>query len=50
MVEDLFVAEGTWVQPPGQMVWDLWWKKWHWDTFTPSSPVFPYNSHSSNAQ
>jgi hypothetical protein len=18
---------------PGQSIWDLWWKKWHWDRF-----------------
>jgi len=18
---------------PGQFIWDLWWTKWHWDSF-----------------
>ena len=22
-------------------MWDLWWAKWHWDRFTPSTSIFP---------
>jgi hypothetical protein len=25
---------------PGQPVWDLWWPKWHWDTFSSRTSVF----------
>jgi hypothetical protein len=30
----------------GQVMWGLWWKKWRWDRFSPSTSVFPANSHS----
>lgn len=47
----LFVAEGTWVQPEVRWCGICGGKKWHWGTlFSPSAPVFPYNSHSTNAQ
>jgi hypothetical protein len=31
-----------------QVMWDLWWKKWHWGRFSPSTSVFPANSHSTD--
>jgi hypothetical protein len=33
---------------PGQLMWDLWWKKWHWGRFSPSTLFSPANSHSSD--
>jgi hypothetical protein len=27
---------------PGQVMWNLWWIKWHWDTFHPSSECFGF--------
>jgi hypothetical protein len=29
-------------------MWDLWWTKWHWGKFFPSTSVFPANLHSTN--
>jgi hypothetical protein len=30
---------------PGQIMWNLWWTKWHWDRFSPSTTVsFPNHS------
>jgi hypothetical protein len=29
-----------------QVIWELWWTKWHWDRFSPSTSVSPVNSHS----
>jgi hypothetical protein len=26
---------------PGQVTWDLWWTKWHWGRFCPSTSVSP---------
>jgi hypothetical protein len=34
---------------PGQSMWDLWWTKWHWNRFSPSTSVFPYQFHSTGA-
>jgi hypothetical protein len=31
---------------PGEVMWDLWWTKWHWDRFSLSTSVSPANSHS----
>jgi hypothetical protein len=31
---------------PGQVMWDLWWTKWHSGRFSPSTSVSPANSHS----
>jgi hypothetical protein len=31
---------------PGQIMWDLWWTKWHWGRFSASTSVSPANSHS----
>jgi hypothetical protein len=31
-----------------QVRWDLWWKKWYWGRFSPSTSVSPANSHSTN--
>jgi hypothetical protein len=28
--------------------WFLWWAKWHWGSFSPSTSVSPANSHSTN--
>jgi hypothetical protein len=27
-------------------IWDLWWTKWHWGRFSPSTSVSHANSHS----
>jgi hypothetical protein len=27
-------------------MWDLWWTKWQWDMFFPSTSVFPCKFHS----
>jgi hypothetical protein len=29
-------------------MWDLWWTKWHWGMFSPSTSVSPANPHSTN--
>jgi hypothetical protein len=29
-------------------MWDLWWTKWHWGSFSPSTSVSPANSHSTD--
>jgi hypothetical protein len=31
---------------PGQVMWDLWWTKWHWDRSSTSLLFSPANSHS----
>jgi hypothetical protein len=33
---------------PGQIMWDLWWTKWFWGTFSPITSVSPANSHSTD--
>jgi hypothetical protein len=30
---------------PGQVMWDLWWAKWHWGGSSPSSLAYPAGSH-----
>jgi hypothetical protein len=39
---------GRSVSIPGQVTCDLWWKKWHLGEFSPSTPVVPENSPSTN--
>jgi hypothetical protein len=34
--------------PPVQVMWDLWWTKWHWGRFSASTAVSPTNHHSTN--
>jgi hypothetical protein len=29
-------------------MWDLWWTKWRWGRFSPSTLVSPANLHSTN--
>jgi hypothetical protein len=29
-------------------MWDLWWTKWHWGRFSPSTSVSPANPHSTD--
>jgi hypothetical protein len=29
-------------------MWDLWWTKWYWGRFSPSTKVSPANPHSTN--
>jgi hypothetical protein len=29
-------------------MWDLWWTKWHWGRFSPSTSVSPSDHHSTN--
>jgi hypothetical protein len=36
------------VSIPGQVLWDLWCKKWHWGRFTPSTSVSRANLHPTN--
>jgi hypothetical protein len=31
---------------PGLVMWDLWWTKWRWGRFSPSTSVSPANLHS----
>jgi hypothetical protein len=31
---------------PGKVIWALWWTKWHWGRFSPSTSVSPANHHS----
>jgi hypothetical protein len=33
---------------PGLVKWDLWWTKWRWSRFSPSTSVSPANLHSTN--
>jgi hypothetical protein len=33
---------------PGQVMWDLWWTRWHWGKFSPSISVSLANSHSTD--
>jgi hypothetical protein len=33
---------------PGQSMWDLWWTKWHWSRFSPSTLVSLANHHFTN--
>jgi hypothetical protein len=33
---------------PGLVMWDLWWTKWRWGRFSPSTSVSPANLHSIN--
>jgi hypothetical protein len=33
---------------PAQVIWDLWWEKWHWCRFSQSSLVSLANSYSTN--
>jgi hypothetical protein len=37
------------VRSRGHFTWDLWWTKWHWDRFFPSTYVFPCQFHSTGA-
>jgi hypothetical protein len=32
----------------GLVKWDLWWTKWRWGRFSPSTSVSPANFHSTN--
>jgi hypothetical protein len=32
----------------GQVMWDLWWTKWHWGRFSPSISLPPANSSSTD--
>jgi hypothetical protein len=34
---------------PGQSMCDVWWTKWHWERFSPSSSDFPCQYHSTAA-
>jgi hypothetical protein len=33
---------------PGLVKWDLWWTKWRWGRFSPSTSVSPATLHSTN--
>jgi hypothetical protein len=32
----------------GGVLWDLWWTKWRWGRFSPSTSASPANLHSTN--
>jgi hypothetical protein len=32
----------------GQVMWDLWWTKWHWGRFSLSTSISPANPQSTN--
>jgi hypothetical protein len=32
----------------GQSMWGVWWTKWHWGRFSPSTSISPANHHSTN--
>jgi hypothetical protein len=32
----------------GQVMWDLWWTKWHWGRFSRSTSISSANSHSTD--
>jgi hypothetical protein len=34
--------------PTAAARWDLWWTKWSWGRFSPSTSVSPANFHSTN--
>jgi hypothetical protein len=36
----------SWNPSPGLVKWDLWWTKWCWGRFSPSTSVSPANLHS----
>jgi hypothetical protein len=36
------------VQTPCLVMWDMWWTKWRWGRFSPSTSVSPANLHSTN--
>jgi hypothetical protein len=36
------------VRARGLVKWDLWWTKWRWGRFSPSTSVSPANLHSTN--
>jgi hypothetical protein len=38
----------VWGSSPGLVMWDLWWTKWRWGWFSPSTSVSPANLHSTN--
>jgi hypothetical protein len=42
----------TWRRVPGsipvQIIWDVWWTRWHWGEFSQSISVSLSNSHSTN--
>jgi hypothetical protein len=42
------VSRGDPGSSPGQVMWDLWWTKWRWGGFSPSTLVSPANSHSTD--
>jgi hypothetical protein len=33
---------------PDQVMWHLWWTKWHWRRFSPSTSISPANSYSTS--
>jgi hypothetical protein len=32
----------------GQVMWDLWWTKWHWGRCSPNTSISPANSHTTD--
>jgi hypothetical protein len=47
-VSSLFLNPGVPGSGPGQVMWDFWWTKWHWDWFSPRISVSPAKSHSTD--
>jgi hypothetical protein len=46
MVSSWLPTVMTWARSRGW--WDLWWTKWRWSRFSPSTSVSPANLHSTN--
>jgi hypothetical protein len=42
----VFSGTSNVVSVPGLVKWDLWWTKWRWSRFSPSSSVSPVNHYS----
>jgi hypothetical protein len=41
-------ATSNYSASPGLVMWDLWWTKWRWGRFSPSTSVSPANVYSTN--
>jgi hypothetical protein len=44
----IFLPSDVYRDSSGQVMWDLWWTKWHWGRFSPGTSVSPVNSHYTN--
>jgi hypothetical protein len=49
LVEPSFTLQAHIIENcPGLVMWDLWWTKWRWGSFSPSISVSSANIHSTN--